>query len=310
MNSHRRRGRARLALVLVALIAVVAPVAGLTAWNASFGAGGSVVEVTETAASSAESTSFDWPAQGAAAVAIGDGPIATSSDAPLPMASISKVVTSLMVLDAVPLGPGEQGPIHRISWEHERQYEDAVRAGKSALRVPVGGRLSQYELLEGILIGSACNYADILVDRIWGSEAAFADAAASFLASRGIVGVTMVEPTGFDAGNTATPSALIQIGRLALQNPVIAEIVAKTSVDLPGAGHVENTNDLLAEPGALGIKTGTLGSHYNLLSARALSTPDGTTTPVFVVVMGQPDDDTRYSASRALYDQAFAIAGR
>ena len=79
--------------------------------------------------------------------------------------------------------------------------------------------------------------------------------------------MTVVEPTGMDSGNAASPSALIPLAQKALANPVIAEIVAKQSVDLPGAGHVENTNGLLADPGVLGLKTGTLDG-WNLLSAK------------------------------------------
>jgi D-alanyl-D-alanine carboxypeptidase (penicillin-binding protein 5/6) len=83
---------------------------------------------------------------------------------------------------------------------------------------------------------------------------------------------------------------------------VIAEIVATQSVDLPGAGLVENTNDLLADQGVVGVKTGTLEGS-NLLSAKDLPGADGESVRVFAVVLGQPDDDARFTASRALYAQ-------
>ncbi|WRH19049.1 hypothetical protein GC092_09955 [Microbacterium sp. JZ37] len=221
------------------------------------------------------------------------------------MASISKVVTALMVLEERPLEPGEQGGDYWFTEEWDIAYRDYIARGESALKIPVDGMLTQHQLLQGMLIGSACNYADILVTSIWGDEAAFATAAAAFVSENGLDGITMVEPTGIDTRNTATPEALIELGRLALENPVIAEIVATPSVDLPGAGLVENTNDLLADPGVVGIKTGTLEGS-SLLSAKDVPDGDGGTTRVYAVVLGQPDDDARFTASRKLYAQVEA----
>ena len=284
------------------LVTLGGSIGTVAAWSAVHGGSGSLVE------GSGALGSVSWPARGEAAVAIDEGSIAVSSDRPLPMASISKLVTALMILEAKPLRPGAQGDTFTITHQDDLRYIEAVRRGQSALAVPVGGTLTQYQLLEGMLIGSACNYADFLVDHIWDSNDAFVTAAASFLRRNHLDGITMVEPTGFDPHNTATPAALVKLGRLALADPIVAGIVVKRSVDLPGAGRVENTNDLLADPGTVGIKTGTLDG-YNLLSARDVSDADGRTVRVFVVVMRQPTDDARFRASRALYDQVTSISG-
>ncbi|MGW8482176.1 hypothetical protein ACWGJP_03515 [Microbacterium sp. NPDC055903] len=291
MHAHARTRSSR---PLIALAVVGALITGTVAWNAGIG---------QARGDAPEPGGYAWPATGAAAIAVNGGPASASSDRAYPMASISKVVTSLMILEERPLSVGEEGERYRMTETHERAYLESVQRGESALEVPVGGDLSQYQLLEGILIGSACNYADILVERIWGDDDAFADAVASFLARQGLTGITMVEPTGIDPRNTATPAALVDLGRLALADPVVAEIVAKRSVVLPGAGRVENTNELLAEPGSLGIKTGTVDGNYNLLSARDIIAADGATLRVIVVVLGQPDDETRFEASRALSSQ-------
>ena len=81
-----------------------------------------------------------------------------------------------------------------------------------------------------------------------------------------------------------------------MADPVIAEIVAKPAVDLPGAGLVTNTNGLLADPGVIGIKTGSLDT-YNLLSAKDVVVGE-TTVRIYGSVLGQPDDETRLAASR------------
>jgi D-alanyl-D-alanine carboxypeptidase (penicillin-binding protein 5/6) len=247
-----------------------------------------------------EAADLPWPREGAAAVAIGDGDVLTPSDAPRPMASITKLITALMVQDARPLAVGESGPEFFFVEKWNNSYEEYLARDESALPVPAGGTLTQHQLLQGMLLGSACNYADILVEDIWGDDAAFAAATAEFLAAHGLADITVTEPTGIDPANTASPSDLIDLGRLALADPVIAEIVATAQVELPGAGLVENTNDLLADPGVVGIKTGTLDGS-NLLSAKDVAVGDRTVR-VYTVVLSQADDEARFVASRALYD--------
>jgi D-alanyl-D-alanine carboxypeptidase (penicillin-binding protein 5/6) len=250
----------------------------------------------------APATAPAWPADGSAAVAVGgmSAGAATTAD-PHAIASITKLVTALVVLDEMPLAPGEQGPEFRFGWSDSNAYWGYLNRGESALPVPIGGTLTEYQLLEGMLIGSANNYADRLAGNLWPSDEVFANAANAWLAAHGVSGVTVVEPTGMDSDNIAGPEALIPLAQKALANPVIAEIVAKKAVDLPGAGHVENTNGLLADPGVVGLKTGTLVG-YNLLSAKDVAIGD-TTVRLFASVLGQPNDKARLEASRALYTQ-------
>ncbi|MGB4134946.1 MAG: hypothetical protein WA971_00150 [Microbacterium sp.] len=247
-----------------------------------------------------------WPKAGSAAVAIDDGDTVSSSAEAVPMASISKIVTALMVLDVRPDRLDDE------YWFDQRwvdEYHDYVARGESALEIPADGMLTEYQLLQGVLIGSACNYTDILVRSAWGDEESWAEAARVWLADHGLDGITMATPTGIDGRNTATPAALIELGRLALANPVIAEIVATPEVELPGPGLVKNTNELLSDAGVLGIKTGTLDGS-NLLSAKTVTDAEGKSRRVFVVVLGQPDDDARFTASRALYAQVEGMLTR
>ncbi len=250
----------------------------------------------------APATTPAWPASGSAGVAV-DRIGATVSSTPdaSEIASITKLVTALLVLDEMPLAPGEQGIDFRFSSRDEAEYWDYLDNGESALDVPVGGVLTQYQLLEGMLIGSANNYAARLDGNLWPSDAVFASAARTWLEAHGLNGITVVEPTGIDSRNTASPDALIQLGHQALANPVIAGIVAMPSVELPGAGLVTNTNGLLADPGIVGIKTGSLDA-FSLLSAKDVMIGE-TRVRLFAAVQGQPDDGARIEASRALYAQ-------
>ncbi|TQJ30183.1 D-alanyl-D-alanine carboxypeptidase family protein [Microbacterium sp. SLBN-146] len=242
-----------------------------------------------------------WPGVGSAGVeVVGIGSLASSPDA-ASIASITKVVTALVVLEEMPLDVGEQGPEFRFTSADRSAYWRYRGNGESALDVPVGGSLTQYQMLEGMLVGSANNYADRLATTLWPTDAVFAAAANSWLQTHGVAGVTVAEPTGLDARNVATPEALLVLAEKALANPVIAEIVRKPSVELPGVGVVENTNGLLADPGALGIKTGTLDS-WNLLAAKDAVIGD-VTVRLYASVLGQPGSEERLAATRALFAQ-------
>src|SRR5690606_12618891 len=100
----------------------------------------------------------------------------------------------------------------------------------------------------------------------YGSQSGFLAAARGWLEANGLEHTTIVEPTGIDARNVSTPRDLLALGRLAMANPVIAEIVASETLDVPGLERRSNTNTLLGVSGVHGIKTGTLdGAGSNLL---------------------------------------------
>lgn len=262
------------------------------------------VQAVEVQTVPAPSAAVTWPTQGSGAVGIaGLSTVASTPDA-VSIASITKVVSSLMVLDRMPLAPGEQGPEFAFTRSDSVAYWDYRRSDQSALDVPVGGVLTEYQLLQGTLLGSANNYIDRLAAEIWGSDREFARAAEVWLRERGLSGITVVTPSGFDERNVATPEALIALAERAMQNPVFAEIVGTVSVDLPGAGTVVNTNKMLGDPGVVGVKTGTLVG-WNLLAAKDVTIGE-TTVHLFATALNQDGDEERLALTRSLFDEAQA----
>jgi D-alanyl-D-alanine carboxypeptidase (penicillin-binding protein 5/6) len=263
------------------------------------------VTVADVAAAQTPAAAITWPQQGSAAVGVGGiGTVASTGDRAA-IASVTKVVSTLMVLDRMPLAPGEQGPEFAFTKADSQAYWSYRRSDQSALDVPVGGTLTELQMLQGTLLGSANNYIDRLAKEIWGSNQAFAAAAKTWLSERDLDGITVVTPSGFDEGNVATPEALVALAELAMQNPVFSGIVGMESVELPGAGRVVNTNGMLADPGVVGVKTGTLGESWNLLTAKDVEV-DGTTVRLYAAVLGQGDDDMRLEATRSLFSQTEA----
>ncbi|WP_309126867.1 D-alanyl-D-alanine carboxypeptidase [Microbacterium sp.] len=246
----------------------------------------------------APAAALPWPSTGSAAVSVQGLSTAASTSSADEIASISKVASVLMVLEKLPLEVGEQGPSFEFDAGDARDYWQYRWSNQSALDVPVGGSLTEYQMLQGVLLGSANNYIDRLAEELWGGDAGFAEASRAWLREHGISGMTLESPSGFDERNVATPAALVALGELGMKNPVLAEIVGTRSAEIPGAGTVTNTNEMLGDTGVIGIKTGTL-SHWNLLTAKEVPLGD-TTVRVFAAVLGQDDNDARVAVARSL----------
>jgi len=153
--------------------------------------------------------------------------------------------------------------------------------------------MSERNALETMLVVSACNYSEAMADWAFGSTAGFVSTAKKWLAANGMTHTTMVESTGIDARNTSTPSDLITLGKLAVANPVIVQLVAKTGLDIPFLTGMPSTNTLLGTAGVNGIKTGTLdGYGSDLLYSASVPVPgiDKPLTVVGVVLGGATRD--------------------
>lgn len=264
---------------------------------------------TEYSAPVSAAAAVTWPGTGASAIgAVGyPGTLATSgSTDPLPIASISKVVTTLMVLEQKPLAAGESGPTVTFSSADAALYGKYVAMHGKVAGMPIGSQLSELDLMRVVLVVSANNYAEAMATWAYGSVPAFADAAKAWLAKNGLTRTTLVEPTGIDSANQSTASDLVALGKLALANPVVASIVSLPSVTYPGVGTYANTNELLGVSGIDGIKTGTLDSAGSMLLFAADYTVGTHTVTLVGAVLGGVDRDSLNSAVRSLVDTAEA----
>lgn len=229
------------------------------------------------------------PAYGGSAIgAIGfDGVLAQAgSTSPLPMASITKVVTMLVVLRAKPLTVGQQGPSITMTAADVALYRHYLSLNGSVTTVKAGLVFTQRELMELALVRSANNYAASLAVWAFGSMDAYVAAAKFWVAAQKLTSMTITDPTGIEPTDVASASDLLTLGKLALANPVIKEIVAMKSITIHDIGTMGSTNTLLGSLGVDGIKTGTLtGAGSNLLFA-AVHRVGGSTVTIVGVVLG------------------------
>lgn len=201
-----------------------------------------------------------WPGFGDSALgAVGfPGVLASTGDeTAVPIASIAKMVTALVVLEAKPLTGDEPGPEITFTDADVDFYYDALAENGSVTPVVAGMVLSEREALQAMLIPSANNYAHSLAVWAYGSVDEYLAVASAWLQAHGLTGTSVVDTSGLSAESMSNPADLVEIGKLVVANPTLASIVSMRTVDLPTIGTVTNTNKLLGEYGVDGIKTGT-----------------------------------------------------
>lgn len=200
------------------------------------------------------------PAEGTHALAAeGFGVLAQSgSEAQQPIASITKVITALVILQAKPLsGVDDEGPMIQFTQDDVEYLAQTKAEFGSFEELPTSMQMTQRQALTVMMLTSANNYAQTLARWAYGSPEEYLDAANVWLASQGLSDTFVADTSGIDAGSMSTPSNLLSLGSLVLDNPALAEIVSTKKADIPGLGEISNSNKLLGQFGVSGIKTGT-----------------------------------------------------
>jgi D-alanyl-D-alanine carboxypeptidase (penicillin-binding protein 5/6) len=248
-----------------------------------------------------------WPGNGSAAIgAVGfPGVLAQSSDTSVrPIASITKVITSLVVLQEKPLAPDESGPVITMTQRDVDGYHRQISRNGSAEPVAAGIDFTQRQLLDIVLIASANNYAETMARWAFGTEDAFLVAARTWLDAHGLTGIVLYDATGLDPRNASNPADLIELGKIALAHPVISAIVSSATAIVPYVGMIENTNTLLGWNGVDGIKTGTVELDDVCLLFATTLTVGTRTIDLIGVVLGSPSHTELDSAVRQLLTTA------
>ncbi len=249
-----------------------------------------------------------WPASGQAALGVeGLGVVAASgASLAVPVRSVAKVMTALVVLDARPLQKGESGPTITIGGADVADYEQAVRNGESTVPVTAGEQLTEYQALEAMLVPSGNNIARTLAAWAVGSVPAAVQRMNERAAAMAMTTTHFDDPAGVADSTAGDASDVVRLGLEAMRNPVIADIVGRSEVQLPVAGTVPSTNQLLGSDGIVGVKTGSGApgtAQYNLLFAANVQAGDRSVRMVGAV-LGQVGEEERFQAARRLLDSA------
>jgi D-alanyl-D-alanine carboxypeptidase (penicillin-binding protein 5/6) len=227
-----------------------------------------------------------------------DGLLVAGDDAAsVPIASIAKVITALVVLERHPVAAGEGGPEIAYTDADVDIYWDMVGQNGSVAPVAGGSTLTLRESLEAMLLPSGNNYAISIANWAFGSEGALVERANAWLAEHGLAATHVVDASGLSLDNVSTAGDLVRLGELALTDPVLAEIVATPAVEIPELGQLKNSNKLLGTHGVDGIKTGTTDDTANLLFSADVPVGSSSVTIVGALLGG---------ASHAVLNDAIA----
>ena len=231
-----------------------------------------------------------WPAYGGAAVgAVGYGVLAAGGkQTPVPTASVAKVMTALAVLQKHPLKPGEQGPTLTLGSQDVDFYNRYVAVGGSVVPVNYGEEISEYQALQALLLPSANNMAETLAVWAFGSVDTYTSFANTYAKQLGLTGTHIADASGFSPGTTSTPADLVRLGEASSMVPVVAQIVAQTTADIPVAGTIRNINEQLGQNGINGIKTGNTDAAGGVYLVSASYTVGSRTVQVVAAITGAP----------------------
>lgn len=227
----------------------------------------------------------------------GDVVYARNADTPRPIASLTKLMTAMVVID---------NGID-LSTTAVISKEDARRSSRSRLRI--GYELTLKDLLYAALLSSDNRAARTLARSVAGSYEAFASLMNSKARSLGLKNTVFFEPTGLDERNVSTAHEVARLLHYALDYKLIERIttmkrrmvrvVNKKNKQLPMA----NTNLLIHQQHkVLGGKTGYIRESDYCLATTIRNRAGKMLT---VVVLGVPGDKLRFRECRRLADWAF-----
>ncbi|MFL6096155.1 MAG: D-alanyl-D-alanine carboxypeptidase family protein [Blastococcus sp.] len=230
-----------------------------------------------------------WPAQGQAAYTTSEVDAIRSSgrEVPVPIASVTKVMTAYVVLHERPLQLGESGPAIRLT---DRDVADTARRkanGESVVEVAAGEELTELQALEALLLPSANNVAVVLARSTAGSVDGFVALMNEAADDLGMDDTTYTDPSGMAADTVSTASDQVRLFDAAMHDPVFAAVAGATSAELPVAGTVVTTSSLLGRDGFVAGKTGSHDPAGGCYAFRVVRTVGGRHVAITGVVLGQ-----------------------
>ena len=180
-----------------------------------------------------------------------------------PIASLTKLMTAMVVLDA------------RQDMAEEIRIDDADRDTLKNSRggVPVGAWMTRETLLELALTASDNHAAAALARSYPGGPSAFAEATRRKIGTLGLAQTNLVEPTGLSPENHSSAMDMARILRATQAYPMIAQATSQRAYAVTVNGQpwaVHNTNRLVGKPGwnILASKTGFTNDAGRCLTMR------------------------------------------
>jgi D-alanyl-D-alanine carboxypeptidase len=178
----------------------------------------------------------------------------------IPPASLTKVMSMFVVLDAVKGGKLSLRTPVRIS-------KAAARTGGSTMRLKAGERVRLDDLLRGMAVASANDASAAVAEHLAGSQAAFVTMMNRKAEQIGMKSTVFKTPHGLPAkGQVTTAADMLRLACRYMEAHPSARYYHSTPAILHNGYLMQNTNKLLGHDSVSGLKTGfTRESGYNMI---------------------------------------------
>ena len=132
------------------------------------------------------------------------------------------MMTAYVVLRDHPLRPDENGPSITMTQTDLDDFETDTVEDQANAQVTVGEVLTEHQLLEGLLVHSANNFADTLARWDAGDVPTFVAKMNATAQQLGMHHTHYADPSGFDQGSQSTAGDLLKVAALDMDNPTFA----------------------------------------------------------------------------------------
>lgn len=222
-----------------------------------------------------------------------------NAHAPLELASVTKVMTMLLIMEALDAGTITKETMVPVS-------ATAAGMGGSQVYMEEGEEFSVHDMLKAIAVASGNDACVAMAEYLAGSESAFVEKMNARAAELGMTNTTFRNACGLDTeGHLSTARDVAVLSRYLLNTcPELLHYTGIWTDSLRnGQTQLVNTNKLLRRySGITGLKTGTTSGAGVCISASA--TRDGLT--LIAVVLGSPSSADRFHSATTLLDYGFA----
>jgi D-alanyl-D-alanine carboxypeptidase (penicillin-binding protein 5/6) len=160
----------------------------------------------------------------------------------------------------------------------------------SLVKVQAGERISEYQMLQAVLLPSANNIADSLAIWAFGSLKDYSAAANQYLRDQGLVESHVgSDASGLNPSTTSSPRDLVRIGELVMQDPVLSKIVNQPNASgIPVVNNIKNVNFLLGTNNIIGIKTGNSDQAGGVFVSASRVTINNKPVTIVTALAGSP----------------------
>lgn len=222
-----------------------------------------------------------------------------NAHAPLELASVTKVMTMLLIMEALDAGTITKETMVPVS-------ATAAGMGGSQVYMEEGEEFSVHDMLKAIAVASGNDACVAMAEYLAGSESAFVEKMNARAAELGMEDTVFCNCTGLPAeGHHSSAYDIALMSReLILRHPDIRTYTTIWMDTLrDGDFQLANTNKLVRYyEGATGLKTGSTDAALYCLSATA----EKEGMELIAVILGAPTSSDRFEGAKALLNYGFA----